>query len=137
MRLAAGSVRLIGRHGRVAIDELDALERDAQLLGDQLHLRGGDSLAEFFLAAVCGDASVGGDGDPGVDLIEQMANPAMALRLERGAVCLDALKPTISAPEVFKKSRRENPACFRAARASRVIGRSPERSAGWPRASGH
>ena len=39
VRLAAGGVRLIGRQGRIAIDQLDALERHAKFFGDQLRLR--------------------------------------------------------------------------------------------------
>ena len=69
MRLAAGSVALVGRQGRVAIDQFHAIEGHAKFFGDQLGLRGDDALAEFFLAGVGGDAAVGGDGDPGIELV--------------------------------------------------------------------
>src|ERR1700693_4537281 len=92
VRLAAGRVSLIGRHGRVAIDQFDALDGNTQLFGDQLSLRGRDSLAELFLAAICGDAAVGGDGDPGVDLIERWRTwrRSSALRVKQSAGCAEA-----------------------------------------------
>src|SRR5580692_5845492 len=68
MGLAAGGVGLIGSQGRIAIDESDAIERNRELLRDQLLLRGGDSLAELLLAAVRCDTAVGGDGEPRIDL---------------------------------------------------------------------
>ena len=57
-----------GADRRVALDQRDAVERNRELLGDQLRLRGGDALAELALAGVGGDAAVGGDGDPGIEL---------------------------------------------------------------------
>jgi hypothetical protein len=59
---------LIGRDRRVALDEPHAIERDAQLLGDQLHLRGLHALPEFALARAGRDAAIGGDGNPGIEL---------------------------------------------------------------------
>ncbi len=69
VRLAAGSVGLIGCQRGVAVDQLHAIERHRQFLGHQLLLRGRDPLAQFFFAAIGGDAAVGSDGDPGIDLI--------------------------------------------------------------------
>ena len=69
VRLAAGSHALIRREGRIAVDELHAIKRHAQLLGDQLRLRRRDALAELFLAAIGGDAAIGRDRDPGIHLI--------------------------------------------------------------------
>src|SRR6185437_4060690 len=46
-------------------------KRYAKLFGNQLSLRGDDALAEFFLAGICRDAAIGGDGDPRIDLIER------------------------------------------------------------------
>ena len=81
MRLAAGCVALIRRQRRVAIDQLDAIERHAEFFGHQLRLRRGDSLAEFFLAGVGGDAAVGADRDPGIELVRRRASRGVGLNL--------------------------------------------------------
>ena len=67
-RLAARRRALIGRRRGVALDQRDAIERHRELLGDQLRLRGVDALTELALAGVGGDAAVGGDRDPRIEL---------------------------------------------------------------------
>ena len=127
MRLAARRVALVGRECRVAIDQIDAFERHAKLFGDQLRLRGHDALAEFFFAGVCGDAAVGCDRDPGIKLVRRRRARGNALHdlavsaYSSSRPSPNTLKPTISAPDCFRKSRRENPERFSAAVASGVI----------------
>ncbi len=67
-RLAAGGRSLIGRDRGVALNQRDARERNGQLLGDQLHLHREDALPQLALAGVGGDAAVGADGEPRVEL---------------------------------------------------------------------
>jgi len=69
MGLAAGGVGLVGCQRGIAVDQFDLIETDGELLRNQLLLRGGDALAELFLAAERRDAAVGGDGDPLIHLI--------------------------------------------------------------------
>jgi|GEM_PF-5123725 len=69
VRLAAGGVRLIRSQRRVAVNQLDAIERYRQFLRHELLLRSRNPLAQFFFAAVSGDAAVGGDSDPRIDLV--------------------------------------------------------------------
>ena len=76
MRLAAGRVSLIRRQRRIAVNQLHAIEWHRQFFGHQLRLRGRDALAQLFLAAIGGDAAVGGDGDPGIHLIRSAATQA-------------------------------------------------------------
>ena len=119
MRLAAGGDALIRRHRRVAIDQLDAFERHAKLLGHQLDLRGGDALAELFLAGVGRHVSVGSDGDPRIQLIVRRPDrAAFELRGRRVDHMPRMLKLTTSTPAPCKNRRRVNPASRKAARAS-------------------
>ena len=114
MRLRPGRGALIRRQRGVALHQFHATERDAELLGDQLRLRGVQSVAELALAGVCRHAAVGGDGDPRIELIA--AGAVEPLRRHHAGVdaephewldaTLDALKPTTSAPERFRKVRR-------------------------------
>ena len=67
-RLAPRRRPLIGRDRRVALDQPDAIERNRELLGNQLRLRREDPLAELALAGVGRDDAVGGDGDPRIEL---------------------------------------------------------------------
>ena len=69
VRLAAGGDALIRRQGRVGDDQVDAVKRHAEFFGDELHLRRGHALPEFFFSGVGGHAAVRGDGDPGIDFI--------------------------------------------------------------------
>ena len=113
MRLRAGCRALIGRERGIALNQLHAIDRHAQLFGDQLHLRREEALAELALAGVRGDAAVGGDRDPRVELLGVDA-------------AVDALRRTLRLREPsdrrhagdaegddqragrFRKSRREN-----------------------------
>src|SRR5712692_6236912 len=47
---------------------MDAIERDRELLGNQLRLRREDPLPELALAGVGSHSAVGGDRDPRIDL---------------------------------------------------------------------
>ena len=69
MRLRAGRGALIRRQRRVALDQLHAIERDAELFGDQLRLRGVEPVTELAFAGVGRHVAVGGDGDPRIELI--------------------------------------------------------------------
>jgi hypothetical protein len=80
MRLLTRSRALIGTERRIALNQLDAIERDAQLLGDQLCLRGVQALADLALAGKGGDAAVGIDRDPRVELVA--AGAIEPLRIE-------------------------------------------------------
>ena len=66
VRLRARRRALVGRHRGVALNQPHAVERHADFLGDQLHLRGVEALPELALAGVRGDDAVGADGDPRV-----------------------------------------------------------------------
>ena len=66
VRLRPRRRALIGRHRGVALDQAHPRERDADFLGDQLHLSGVQSLAEFALARIGRDDAVGADRDPRV-----------------------------------------------------------------------
>ena len=124
MRLAAGSDALIRRDRRVAGDQIDAMKRHAKFLGDQLNLRRGHALAEFFFSGVGGHAAVRGDGDPGIDFIRRRrirAAPPCACASSVQAAPAPMLKLTISAPVPFMNDLRENPARFKAADASEVM----------------
>ena len=64
VRQTAGRISLIGGESRVAVDQLDPLERYAKLFGYQLRLRGDDALAEFDFAGICRHAAIVRDGNP-------------------------------------------------------------------------
>jgi hypothetical protein len=66
--LAPGGDALIGRARGITLHHRDAPHRHIQLLGDDLGQRGGDAGAELHLPGVEGDAAVGRDGEPRVDL---------------------------------------------------------------------
>jgi hypothetical protein len=68
MRLAPRRSSLIGCDRGVALHQPNARHRHAKLLGDHLDLRRVHPLAELALAGVGGDAAVGGDGEPRVEL---------------------------------------------------------------------
>jgi hypothetical protein len=70
MRLAAGRVCLIGRQRGVTINQVDAVEGNGKFFGHQLGLCGRNALAQLFLAAIRRHSPVGGDGDPGIELID-------------------------------------------------------------------
>ena len=79
-----GRRALIGRHRRVALHQADTIERHAQFLGDQLHLRRVNALAELALAGVGGDAVLS-DRDPRVKraaagAVEPCASPRLCRR---------------------------------------------------------
>ena len=61
---------LFGQRAGVAVDQRDAPDRDAELLGG--HLRDGDAHAgaDVDLARVDGDAAVGMDGEEAVDFLD-------------------------------------------------------------------
>jgi hypothetical protein len=66
---AAGRAALVARGRGIAHLHAHLLERDVELLGDDL--RDGDvhALAHVHLAEIGGHAAVGKDGDPGVELV--------------------------------------------------------------------
>ena len=124
MGLAAGCDALIRRHRSIAIDEVDAIEWHAQFFGDELNLRRGHALPDFFFAGVRRHVAVGANRNPGIDLVRGRrscnSSGKVFLRVGRFTACPAMLKVTISAPVPFKKDRRENPALLRAASASGV-----------------
>ena len=63
-RLASRCVALIGRIGRIGIDELHAIECYAKFFGDQLRLGGNNSLPKFLLARERGHATIRGNRKP-------------------------------------------------------------------------
>ena len=79
-RLAPGRGSLVGTDRRVALNELHPRDRHRQLLGDELNLRRVHALAELALAGIRGDAAVGADGEPRIELRRIDVRPA---RVER------------------------------------------------------
>ena len=69
MALAAGAHALVRGDGCVTNDHLDARQRNAKFFGDELVLDRAETLTEVAFAGVGGDGFIGGNGDPGVDLI--------------------------------------------------------------------
>jgi len=69
MRLLSGCRALIGTDGGVALNQLHAIERDAQLLGNELRLRRVETLTDLALARERRDAAIGIDRDPPIELI--------------------------------------------------------------------
>ncbi len=67
-RIAARGVALVGRALGVGGDERDALERNGELLGGDLLQRSLHALPQLRLAGEDGDAAVGADADPRVEL---------------------------------------------------------------------
>ena len=71
------------------ITTVDAVEADVELLGDDLRDRDVDALAHVHLAEEGGDAAVGQDRDPGIELVGQQraacrrAAPCASAWLER------------------------------------------------------
>ena len=86
-RLAARRRALVRRPRRVALHQPDACRRHRQLLGHQLHLRGGHPLAELALAGVGRDDAIGVDADPRIEAtgIHAGAVPRARLRGEGGS----------------------------------------------------
>src|SRR5262245_57795048 len=76
MRLAARGYALVRSHRGVAVNQLDALKRNAKLLRDQLDLRRRNALSKFRLAGVSGHAAVGADCNPRIQLIVRRADLA-------------------------------------------------------------
>ncbi len=70
MRLTAGSNPLIRSEGSVADDKSYAIQRNVELIGDQLVLDRSEALPEFTLAGIAGDALILRNGDPRIDLIQ-------------------------------------------------------------------
>src|SRR5262249_46137197 len=68
---AARAAALIAGERGVAHDHGHALERDVELVGDDLADRDVDALAHVHLAEEGGDPTVGTDRDPGVELIRR------------------------------------------------------------------
>ena len=101
---------------------VDAIERHAKFLGDQLYLRRGHALTDLFLAGVRGDAAVRSDGDPRIDFIgwRRIRSRSSWACASSVASTPPMLKLTISAPVPCKKDLRENPERFKAASASEV-----------------
>ena len=69
VRLAAGGNALIRRQGRIGDDQVNATKLDAKFFRNELHLRRGHALAEFFFSGVGRHAAVRGDSDPGIDFV--------------------------------------------------------------------
>ena len=67
--LAAEGAHVVGSEVSVAHDHGDGVEGDHELVGDLLGKRGADILADLDLAGEDGDAVVGGDVDPGGDVV--------------------------------------------------------------------
>ena len=122
MRLLPGRRALIGRHRRVALDQTHAIERHAQLFGDELRLRGVEALPELALAGVGRHRAVGGDRDPRVEL--RAAGPVEALRQHAAQAIRNAGRREASrssAPEPLRNARREKPAPRRARAAASAV----------------
>ena len=65
---------LVGRHARDALNQLDAIERHAELFGNELRLRGIQPLPHLALAGVCRDAAVRCDRQPAVDVLARITH---------------------------------------------------------------
>ena len=88
-RMAAGRDTLVGRACRVGGDEFDVVGKDRKLIGGDLDQGGLQPLAEFGLAGEDGDATVGADLDPRIELriFVEIAGQAVLLgRPLRGAL---------------------------------------------------
>ena len=115
MRLLARRRALIGRHRRVALDQPHAIERHAQLFGDELHLRGVEPLAELALARIGRDRAVGGDRDPRVELRAPGAVEALRQDAASGRSATPAeAKRHDERARSLEEARREKPARGRA-----------------------
>jgi hypothetical protein len=68
MRLLPRGRALIRRDRRIALDQPDAVQGDADFLCHQLHLRGVEPLTEIALSRVSRDAAVAPDRDPRIEL---------------------------------------------------------------------
>ena len=113
VRLRTGCRALIGRQRGVALHEANAVHRHDEFFGDELHLRGEKALTELALARVGRHRAIRHDADPAVEGLGGAAVDALrGGRAGRSgeAEPVAALKATTSAPERFRKSRRENPA---------------------------
>src|SRR4029453_14102763 len=75
-RLAAVCAEVVWRSRRVAEDHLHALERDVELVGDDLCERGADPLAEVDLARQRREGAVGVETDPVFDPGRRRRTPA-------------------------------------------------------------
>ncbi len=65
---AAGGAALVAGERRVAHDDIDLGDIHVELVGDDLRDRDVERLAHVHLAEEGGDAAVGQDGDPGIEL---------------------------------------------------------------------
>ena len=69
MRLRSRSGSLIWGNFGVALDQLHAIQRNGKLFRDQLGLRGVEPMSQLAFAGESGNAAIGGDGQPTIDLI--------------------------------------------------------------------
>src|ERR1700691_2285771 len=67
-RLTSRRGPLIRTERCIALDQLDASDWNAQLLGDQLGLSRKNPLTEIAFPCVCGDDPIGVDGQPRIEL---------------------------------------------------------------------
>ena len=67
--MAARRGALIRCARRVALNQRDAIERDDELFGDQLRLRGGETLTELTLPRVYGNPSIRANRNPRIELL--------------------------------------------------------------------
>jgi hypothetical protein len=67
--LAARSGSLVGRNGGVTLNQMHAVESDAEFLGHQLGLDRVHALAKVAFSGVGRNEAIGSDGDPGIQLI--------------------------------------------------------------------
>ena len=68
VRLRSGCDALVWRHAGHALNERHAIDRHAELFGNQLRLRGVESLPNLALAGVGGHIAVSRDRDPRIEL---------------------------------------------------------------------
>ena len=77
MRLRAGGDALVGRRAGLALNQLDALHRHAELFGDELRLRGVESLPHLAFAGERRDRAIGRD--------RQASRPALSAGCRRAS----------------------------------------------------
>ena len=69
MRLRSRSGSLIWGNFGVALDQLHAIQRNGKLFCHELGLRGVEPMPQLAFAGESGNAAIGGDGQPTIDLI--------------------------------------------------------------------